>query len=502
MTAWLVAHGAAVEQKKGPALEAAGTSQSLRQPLLPRATSSGVWVAPGCRFPSWKRGGIYHGSSGIGRAGRTGSFRLQLWPAATAGGGGAPSEGSGGISAAIGGSTQTTGGATGEGGGGTSPGSGGSDNTGGASAGSGGSESTGGTTAGDAGSLNTGGATAGSGGSVNTGGSDNTGGAPPGDGICGAQPGQLFGSDHPFNQRIDQAELDSESDMIINYLQQNHNASEKFRIDGPSDQVDNQYGIVILTADDSAPHESFNTTGDFWTPDCDPAPIPVPAVGAIEGEAGYACDGDGDCHLIVIDTDECRLHEMWRADRTSASDFDGGCQAVWDLSAPYTETLRGDCCTSADAAGLPIAAHMVTADEIATGEIRHALRFILPNPLIRERIYVRPATHSTGSTTGPAEAPPYGVRMRLRASFDDSGLNPAARIVATALKQYGMLLSDGGNLTFTFANDRFTTAKWRDVGLGPGDLASLEWTDFEVVELGERFTWDAACNCSRTPVTE
>ena len=115
-------------------------------------------------------------------------------------------------------------------------------------------------------------------------------------------------------------------------------------------------------------------------------------------------------------------------------------------------------------------------------------------------IYVRPATHATGATSGPSEAPPYGVRLRLKASFDDSGLNDAAKIVAAALKKYGMIAADGGGITFTAANDRFTTHKWRDVGLGPHDLKSLNWTDFEVVELGTRYTWDG--NCERTPITD
>jgi serine/threonine-protein kinase len=145
---------------------------------------------------------------------------------------------------------------------------------------------------------------------------------------------------------------------------------------------------------------------------------------------------------------------------------------------------------------------MFTADEIAAGEIPHAIRFILPNEHMRERIYVRPATHSTGATSGPPTAPPYGARLRLKASFDDSGLNAAARVVAQALRTYGMILSDGGNLTFTAANDRFTTAKWAEVGLGPGDLTSLSWTDFEVPELGERYAWDSGCDCQRTPIEE
>ncbi|MFO7178745.1 MAG: hypothetical protein DIU78_008615, partial [Pseudomonadota bacterium] len=243
-----------------------------------------------------------------------------------------------------------------------------------------------------------------------TGGNGGTGGAPSGTGLCGAEPGQLFGSDHPWNQPIDDAPLDAESEAIIEYLQTNHTSGARFRIDGPSNEVDGTYGFTVLMADASTPHEEFEATSEFYSPDCDRDAPPVPPGGALEGEASYACTTDGDCHLIVIDTAECRLYEMWRADRPSASSFRGGCQAVWDLLAPYTPTLRGDCCTSADAAGLPIAAHLFSADEIAAGEIRHAIRFILPNSLIRERVYVRPATHSTPATRGPADAPPYGAR--------------------------------------------------------------------------------------------
>jgi hypothetical protein len=340
------------------------------------------------------------------------------------------------------------------------------------------------------------------------GGSDLRGGASPGGNAtagsnspCGESPGQLFGKDHPWNQRIDSSPLDGESATIIAYLQQNHTSSQRFRVDGPSDEPNNLYGITVLSADASTPHQSFTPSGEFYEPDCDPAPIPIPTTGAIEGEDAYACTNDGDCHLIVIDRAECRLYEMWRANRSSATSFDGGCQAVWDLRETYRPELRGECCTSADAAGLPIAAHMFSADEIASGRIEHAIRFILPNNLMRNRIYVRPATHSTGSTSGPASAPPYGSRIRLKAAFDESTLKPAARVVARALKEYGMILSDGGNLTFTATNDRFTTHKWAEVDFMPSDLTSLQWNDFEVPELGTRYSWDNACDCTRTPIT-
>ena len=38
-----------------------------------------------------------------------------------------------------------------------------------------------------------------------------------------------------------------------------------------------------------------------------------------------------------------------------------------------------------------------------------------------------------------------GLRVRLKASFDTSGLSPHARVIAEALKRYGMILADNGS---------------------------------------------------------
>jgi len=372
-------------------------------------------------------------------------------------------------------------------------------NDGESGAGSGGTPSTGGSTAsgGSGGSAGT--ATGGSGGSAGTatggsgGATGGSGGATGGAGgldACGNAKGQLFPPGSIWNTPVDSAVLDSESSTIVSYLQQNHTASARFQID---------YSFQVLTADSSTPHQSFTPTNEFYSPDCDPAPPPVPAGGKLEGMPDYTCSGGEDCHLIVVDKDECRLFEMWRAN--IGSTFTGGCQAVWDLKTVYPATERGEYCTSADAAGLPIAAHLFSADEIQAGAIEHALRFILPNSLIRADIFVHPATHSTSSTSGPASAPPYGARLRLKASTDVSGLNSAAQVVAKALKKYGMILSDGGNITFTATADDFTTAKWASVGLGPHDLKSLQWSDFEVVDGGARIDRNDG-SCSHTPVTQ
>jgi serine/threonine-protein kinase len=44
---------------------------------------------------------------------------------------------------------------------------------------------------------------------------------------------------------------------------------------------------------------------------------------------------------------------------------------------------------------------------VAAGAIHHAIRFILPNNRIQHHVYVHPATHSTGPTSGGPDAPPY-----------------------------------------------------------------------------------------------
>ena len=162
----------------------------------------------------------------------------------------------------------------------------------------------------------------------------------------------------------------------------------------------------------------------------------------------------------------------------------------------YPLTARGQDCTSADAAGFPIAPLLFNADEVAAGHIDHALRFILPNSRMRRHVYVHPATHSTNPTSGPATAPPYGSRLRLRADYPVQNLpNAAARVLARAMQKYGILLADGGTIALTAQSDRFTTAKWSGL-LGPLDLSALQVSDFQMIAAGDRYTFTG--DCART----
>ena len=85
---------------------------------------------------------------------------------------------------------------------------------------------------------------------------------------------------------------------------------------------------------------AFTPTEDHFRPDCDLDPVPVPPGGALEGEEGYECRGDGDCHLIVVDRPRMKLFEMWRADIRGDA-FRGGCLAVWDMTRVYPPERPG-----------------------------------------------------------------------------------------------------------------------------------------------------------------
>jgi hypothetical protein len=301
-------------------------------------------------------------------------------------------------------------------------------------------------------------------------------------------PGRLFEAANPWNTDVSTLPKSATSDGIIQALAAAGGwGTGALRID---------FGIEVLDGDATTPFRTFTPTADFYSPDCDHVPFPVPAGGALEGESGYQCASDGDCHLIVVHRPTKTLYEMWRANIVGSS-FMGGCATTWDLTRAYPTTLRGDQCTSADAGGFPIAAMLFSADEVARGSIDHAIRFILPNGRMRSGVYVRPASHA-GGPSGGSSLPPYGVRFRLRSDFPLASLpSEGARVIARALQRYGMILADGGNIALTAQSDRFTTHKWSEVGVDTRALAGIQVSDMEVVGMGTPvpLTYD----CVRNP---
>lgn len=308
----------------------------------------------------------------------------------------------------------------------------------------------------------------------------------------------IFSGTQPWTVDVSGAEKSERSDAIINTL----TAAGGW---GTGNQLNIDFAIPVFFADGSTPRKEVIGTDDYCFEGnaCDsvPAEMPVPDGAYIEGSSDLTCDpsgnteGQGDCHLLVVDREQRKLYETYQAtqdgDAIKTMAF-----FVWDLDKEYPENLRGDQCTSADAGGFPIAAMTPTADEVASGSIDHAIRFILPNDRMKAEVYVHPATHAGGPESTEPDAPPYGVRLRLKADFDDSAFNDAQKVVITALKTHGMLLADGGTVPLTFADDRTSEAKWADLGIDAQSFSALGADQFEVVELGDEIplTYDCVLN--------
>jgi serine/threonine-protein kinase len=262
---------------------------------------------------------------------------------------------------------------------------------------------------------------------------------------------------------------------------------------GRSNTFTIDFSIVSLVADASTPKHTFQLDSSY-DPDNDHDPVPVPATGNVEGESGYLCSGGGDCHLIVVDTSQNKLFELWQASYDGSS-WTATQQTTWDLTKHYGPDGRGQGCTSADAAGLSILAGLIRPGEVGSGEIKHALRFILPGSKIKKNGYVAPATHSTSAYSGQA---PMGVRLRLKASYAvDSLPSQGARVVARALQKYGMLLADAGQDALTAEDDRYSSVKWSGL-LGARDLTAIKVSDFEAVDVGTVHQ-PSSMDCTRAP---
>ena len=294
-------------------------------------------------------------------------------------------------------------------------------------------------------------------------------------GSGGTGPVQYFPAGAVWTQDVSSAPVDPQSATMINSISQAGGwGTGIMRVDE---------SIRVMQANASTPTVPFTPGPGFYTADSDlVSSVPLPPGGGMEGQSGYQCDiTQNDCHFIVVDNNQGKLYEAWGANYDGKA-LSATILAVWDLNQVYPASGRGDQCSSADAAGYPIAPLLFTADELKQGQINHAIRFILPNSEIRAGVFVHPATHA-GAPSGPATAPPYGAHLRLKATYDLSQLKPAARVVAAAMQKYGMFLADGGNIALTAQSDQDTQTKYADVDFNSTDLSSLKPTDFEVVQM-------------------
>jgi hypothetical protein len=271
----------------------------------------------------------------------------------------------------------------------------------------------------------------------------------------------ILPASNPFNQRVDTLPVAANSATLVDAIGADATAKADF---GSGTYEGGPIGIPYKVVKGS--QRRVPVTFDY-ADESDGSRYPLPANVPIEG----GTNADGDRHVLVVDSDRCRLYELYDAhplDRGAR--WHAGSGAIFNLR---SNKLRPAGWTSADAAGLPILPGLARFGEVAKGSIDHAIRFTARRT---RNAYIPPARHFASDDSDPA-LPPMGLRIRLKRTADLGDLGPQARIVATALQRYGALLADNGSpWFFSGAPD----SRWDNDDLQT--LRSLHGSDFEVVD--------------------
>jgi hypothetical protein len=271
-----------------------------------------------------------------------------------------------------------------------------------------------------------------------------------------------FSSSSLWNADISSAPVDPNSNTIITNWVGSVNVH-------PDWGTDPTYGIPYVVVDGS--QSLVNVNLGAYGGESDPGPMPVPATAPVEGGSSST----GDRHVLVLDNGNCFLYELYNASANSDGTWNADSTALWDLlgdeQRPYTWT-------SADAAGLPIFPGLVRYDEAASGKILHAFRFTLPRT---GAAFTPPASHWAATSSDPT-APPMGMRLRLKSSYNISGFSTQMQVILTAMKTYGLILADNGSsLYVTGVSD----SRW---GSDFNSLKTVPASAFEVVQMNPVYT--------------
>jgi hypothetical protein len=268
-----------------------------------------------------------------------------------------------------------------------------------------------------------------------------------------------FPADNVWNTRVDKLKVDAHSLDYVTKI----GVANKLHPDFGTNPA-NGIPITFIHSNQKRVKVTFS-----YTDDSDLGNYPIPPDAKIEGNS----DPNGDRHILLVDTDRCELLELFGASKQPDGSWNAASGIQMDLT---SNAIRTEGKGSADAAGMPILPGLVRYDEVAAGEIRHALRFTAPQT---QRAYVWPARHFASPRTDPT-FPPMGARFRLKADVDISKYSKSNQVILTALKRYGMILADNGGPWFLTGSP---DSRWIDDDVVK--LMGIKGSDFEAVDESE-----------------
>lgn len=250
---------------------------------------------------------------------------------------------------------------------------------------------------------------------------------------------QVLPNNHIFNTKIDGLSVNGNN---ATYMATASTGSINYLKSFPSSFIDN-----------STPTQNMVF---FYTPTNNGLfSIPPPSIIRMEG-GWYVPPFEGqDRHILAVNKTTCNFQETYNIYPIGANTFNpcltcnsqsgakyGGSQ----YNLPSTSTAE-----ATDAAGMflePLTLHIQEIEQAITNAstIKHAIRATMPNTWITAN-NIWPATANAFFVSGTI---PYGTRFRLKSSFDIAGFCTsetwcaAAKVLLTQLKEYGIILADGG----------------------------------------------------------
>jgi hypothetical protein len=264
-----------------------------------------------------------------------------------------------------------------------------------------------------------------------------------------------------WNQDISKAPRDPRSGDYISYILAN--GGDSIHPDFGSPRA---YGFPYTVVGKGQRKLPIHYTA--YGDESDRGPFPIPGNAPVEGGQ----NAEGDRHVIAVDRDACMLYELYNAHFVAKPKphWDADAGTKWNLG---SAKRRKDGLTSVDAAGLPVFPGLVRYEEVASGHLNHAIRMTVDST---RDAWIHPASHCAGDTSS-ASAPPMGLRLRLKAGYGLGQLSDAAKVIATAMKRYGVIIADNGSNWYISGS---SDPRWDDENLD--QLKGIPGRAFEVVK--------------------
>jgi hypothetical protein len=272
-----------------------------------------------------------------------------------------------------------------------------------------------------------------------------------------------FGPDAPWNVPVKNLPKHPQSDLYASRMY--NNAPDK---PGNFNMSFVDYTYPVYYADDATGnytvnggHSSINGKQMPWNP-------------------AWSAAGGSDAQVIVLDPATGREWNLWQVTVSGSTIRVSNGSLV-----PGSYFTKTDGWPSSRGVGIQYLAMLVRPEEIAKGEIKHALSVPITNP--SKTFYVAPATkleHPGSEISNPI---PEGMRFALNVTdaqieswvaTKPAAYQKLARTVARALRDYGWFITDtSGAAHFQFEAQASADALWKAQGIDPASSTAANLLD-------------------------